>query len=193
LQEKAAVTIAPPVITPHSAATIVKRQNAHISTDGRATEATQSMDHCNLMAPMSDDMRLRYLSESGCDDDAIRLITRAIFDSIGKAARPALNSAALQCAKGSRNIASLLEKWPETSHFQLLTSKLNGLDEEEISLATAYAACQIYEKAATALYLAIVDGMTPITAADTPDPDTLARDQSIADAGYTDEVGRWPK
>ena len=86
-----------------------------------------------------------------------------------------------------------MDRWPEPQHFQLLSSQLAGLSDEQISLASAYAACQIYETAATALYLAIVDGMASVATEEVSDATTIERDRAIADAGYTDEVARWPK
>jgi len=142
---------------------------------------------------MSDDKRIQYLGTAGCDDDTIRLITRVVANSIGKDAKPALRSAARECAEGKKDIESLLERWPEPQHFQLLSSKIAHLDAEHISLSNAYAACQIYETAATSLYLAIVDGMGPVVTKETSDAATSERDRAIADAGYTDEVARWPK
>ena len=180
----------PPAITFESTAAIVKRHGDHPDAANKSARATRSIAHCRLMAPMSNDMRLQYLRTSGCNDDVIRLITRATAECLGKAAKPALHPAALQCANAGKDIASLLDIWPEPQHFQMLNSKLNSLNEEQISLSKAYAACQIYEMAATAIYLAIADSMMPVTAEEVSDADTMARDQAIADAGYTDEVAR---
>ena len=188
------MTIAsPPAITFESTAAIVKRQGDHSDTANKSARVPRSMAHCRLMAPMSNDTRLQYLNTSGCNDDVIRLITRAVAECLGKAAKPALTSAALQCAETKKGIEDLLDRWPEPQHFQMLSSKLNSLNEEQVSLSNAYAACQIYEMAATAVYLAIADGMTPVTTEEVSDAETMARDQAIADAGYTDEVARWPK
>ena len=142
---------------------------------------------------MSNDRRIQYLGTSGCDDDAVRFITATVAESIGKDAKPALRAAARECAETKQDIESLLERWPEPQHFQLLSSKIAHLNDEQISLVSAYAACQIYETAATSLYLAIVDGMAPVATDHASDAATAERDRSIADAGYTDEVARWPK
>ena len=186
-------TASPPVMTAETAATIAKRHNAHVNPATKPDRAKRSLEHCNLMAPMSDDKRIQYLNDSGYSHEVIQLITHATSDSFGRTAKPSLQAAVNNCAKASKEIESLLAVWPEDKHFQLFDSKLNKLNDEQKSLAIAYAHCQIYEKAATALYLIIVDGMTPITNGDIPDPDTMERDRDIAEAGYTDEVGRWPK
>ena len=183
----------PPPITFESTAGIVQRHNDNTDSLVESNWATRSKAHCRLMAPMSDDKRIQYLGTAGCDDDTIRLITRVVANSIGKDAKPALRSAARECAEGKKDIESLLERWPEPQHFQLLSSKIAHLDAEHISLSNAYAACQIYETAATSLYLAIVDGMGPVVTKETSDAATSERDRAIADAGYTDEVARWPK
>ena len=184
----------PPAITFESAAGIVQRYSDHTGSVAEPAWAAGFEAHCKIMAPMGVDRRLRYLGTAGCDDDMIRLITRAIAGSIGEAAKPALRSAAHECAEAKQDIESLLDRWPEPQHFQLLSSKLVDLNDEQISLANAYAACEIYETAATALYLAIVDGMAPVATSDNvPDAATLERDRAIADAGYADEVARWPK
>ena len=183
----------PPTITFETTAGIVQRHSEHTGLVAEPTWAAGSKAHCKLMAPMSDDRRLRYLGTAGCDDDMIRLVTRAIAESIGKAAKPALRSAARECAETEKDIESLLGKWPQPQHFQLLSSKLASLSDEQISLASAYAACQVYETAATALYLAIVDTMAPVATADASDAATMERDRAIADAGYADEVARWSK
>ena len=108
------------------------------------------------------------LGTAGCDGDAVQLITRTIAQSIGKIAKPSLRSAARDCAEADEDIKNLLDRWPEPEHFQLLISETASLSEEQISLATAYAACQIYETAATALYLAIMDKMAKVVTGEAP-------------------------
>ena len=185
--------VSPPPITFEAAAGIIQRHNDKTDPFVEPGWATRSKAHCRLMAPMNDDKRIQYLGTAGCDDDTIRLITRAVADSIGKDAKPALRSATRACAEAKEDIESLLERWPEPQHFQLLNSKIVHLDAEQVSLSNAYAACQIYETAATSLYLAIVDGMDPVATKESSDAATLERDRAIADAGYTDEVARWPR
>ena len=108
------------------------------------------------------------LGTAGCDEDAVQLITRTIPQSIGKIAKPSLRSAARDCAEADEDIKNLLDRWPEPEHFQLLSSETASLSEEQISLATAYAAFQIYETAATALYLAIMDKMAKVVTGEAP-------------------------
>ena len=182
----------PPPITFESTAGIVQRHNDNTDSFAGPDWATRSKAHCKLMAPMSDDKRIQYLGKAGCDDDTIRLITRTVADSIGKDAKRALRSAARECAEAKEDIESLLERWPEPQHFQLLNSKIAHLDANRISLSNAYAACQIYETAATSLYLAIVDAMNPVVTKESSDVATSQQDRAIADAGYTDEVALWP-
>ena len=183
----------PPAITFETTAGIIQRHSDHTDSFAEPAWATCSKAHCRLMAPMSNDRRVQYLEAAGCDDDTIQLVIRTVAESIGKSAKPALRSAARECAAVRNNIDSLLERWPEPQHFRFLSSEFAGLNDEQISLANAYAACQIYETAATALYLAIVEGMDPVVTEEASDADTIERDQAIADAGYTDEVARWPK
>ena len=183
----------PPPITFEATAGIVKRHNDNTDSFVGSDWATRSKAHCRLMATMSDDKRIQYLGTAGCDDDTIRLITRAVAVSVGKDAKPALRSAARECAKAEEDIESLLERWPEAQHFQLLSSRIAHLDAEHISLSSAYAACQIYETAATSLYLAIMDGMDPVVTKELSDVATSEQDRAIADAGYTDEVALWPE
>ncbi len=183
----------PPAITLETTAGIVQRHSEHTDSFSKADWATQAEAHCRLMACMSNDRRIQYLETAGCDDDTVRLVTRSIAEIIEKAAKPALRSAARECVLSNNDIESLLKRWPEPEHFRLLSSKIAGLNEEQISLGNAYAACQIYDTAASALYLAIVDSLAPVVTEDPSDLDTMTRDQAIADAGYTDEVARWPK
>ena len=183
----------PPAITYETAAGIIQRHSDHTDSVAEPPWAIRSKAHCRLMALMSNDRRIQYLGTAGCDDDTVLFITRATAESIGKDAKPALRSAAHESAEAKKDIESLLERWPEPEHFRLLSSKLAGLSDEQISLASAYAACQIYETAATALYLAILDGMALVATEEMSDATTMDRDQAIADAGYTDEVARWPK
>ncbi len=183
----------PPAITFETTAGIVQRHSDHTGPAADRAWVAHSQAHCKLMAPMSNDRRIQYLGTAGCDDDTIQLITRTIAESIGKAAKPALRSVARECAATREDIESLLNRWPEPQHFQLLSMNIADLSDEQISLASAYAACQIYETAATALYLAIVDGMAPVATEEATDAATMERDRAIADAGYTDEVARWPE
>ena len=183
----------PPAITFETTAGIVQRHSDHTDSIAGPTWTARSKAHCRLMAPMSNDRRIQYLGTAGCDDATIQLVTRTIAEGIGKSAKSALRSIAHECAAVRNNIESLLDRWPEPQHFQFLSSEFAGLNDEQISLANAYAACQIYEIAATALYLAIVEGMDPVVTEEASDAATIERDQAIADAGYTDEVGRWPK
>ena len=183
----------PPAITFENTASIVQRHSNHTDPVSKTAWAARSEAHCKLMAPMSNDRRIQYLGTAGCDEDTVQLITRTIAQSIGKIAKPSLRSAARDCAEAGEDIKRLLDRWPEPEHFQLLNSETASLSEEQISLATAYAACQIYETAATALYLAIMDKMAKVVTGEAPDTATVERDRTIADAGYTDEVARWPK
>lgn len=183
----------PPAITFETTAGIVQRHSDHTASVAEPPWTARSKAHCRLMAPMSNDRRIQYLGTAGCDDDTIQLITRTIAEIIGKAAKPALRSAARECAAVRDNIDSFLDRWPEPRHFQFLSSEFASLNDEQVSLANAYAACQIYEIAATALYLAIVEGMAPVVTEEASDAANMERDQEIADAGYTDEVARWPK
>ena len=186
-------TASPPTVTFEATASIVQRHSD--LTDPVTTPAwtAQSKAHCRLIAPMSNDRRIEYLGTAGCDDDTVRFITRTVADSIGKGAKSALRTAARECAEAKEDIENLLDRWPEPQHFQLLSSNIAHLNDEQISLASAYAACQIYETAATALYLAIVDGMAPVATEEGSDTATAERDRAIADAGYSDEAARWPK
>ena len=183
----------PPAITSETTAGIVQRHSDHTDSVTEPVWTIRSKVHCRLMAPMSNDGRILYLGTAGCDDDTIQLITRTTAGSIGKTTKPSLRSAARECAEAKKDIESLLDRWPEPQHFQLFSSQVAGLSDEQISLASAYTACQIYETAATALYLAIVDGMDPVATEEVSDATTIERDRAIADAGYTDEVARWPK
>ena len=183
----------PPTITYETTAGIVQRHSDYTDSFAEPAWAARSKAHCRLMATMSNDRRIHYLETAGCDDDTVQLITGIIAESIGKAAKPALRSIARECAVAKEDIDSLLDRWPEPEHFRLLSSKIAGLNKEQISLGNAYAACQIYETAASALYLAIVDSLAPVVTEEPSDLDTMVRDQVIADAGYTDEIDRWPK
>ena len=183
----------PLAITFETTAGIVQRHSDLTDPVVEPAWAAQSKAHCRLMAPMSNDKRIQYLGTAGCDEETVRLVTRTVAESIGKDTKRVLKTAARECAEAEEDIESLLDRWPEPQHFQLLSSKIAHLTDEQISLAGAYAACQIYETAATALYLAIVDGMAPVATDLTSDATTLERDKGIADAGYTDEVARWPK
>ena len=182
----------PPAITFETTAGIVQRHSDLTDPVAEPAWAAQSKAQCRLMAPMSNDRRIEYLGTAGCDDDTVRFITRTVAEGIGMDAKRALRTAARECAEAEEDIESLLDRWPEPQHFQLLNSKIAHLNDEQIGLAAAYAARQIYEAAATTLYLAIVDGMAPGATYEAPDPATAARDRAIADAGYTDEVARWP-
>lgn len=183
----------PPAITFETTAVIVQRHSDHTDSFVEPVWTARSKAYCKIMAPMSNDRRIQYLGTAGCDDDTVRLITQATAKSFGKVAKPALHSAARESAEAEKDIESLLNRWPEPEHFRLLSSKIAGLSDEQISLASAYAACQIYETAATALYLTIVEGMAPVVTEEAPDAAAMERDQVIADAGYADEVARWPK
>ena len=183
----------PPAITFETTAGIVRRHSDHTDSVAEPAWAARSKAYCRLMAPMSNDKRIHYLETAGCDDHTIQLITRATDGSMGKTAKPSLRSAVRECAEAKKDIESLLDRWPEPQHFQLLSTHLAALSDEQISLASAYAACQIYETAATALYLAIVDSMASVVSDEPVDATTRERDRAIADAGYSDEVARWPK
>lgn len=186
-------TESPPAITIEATAGIVRRHSGHTDSSAESAWVARAEAHVRLMAPMSNDRRIQYLGTAGCDDATIQLITRAIGENIGKSAKPALRVAARECAKAKEDIESLLDRWPEPEHVRLLRERIAGLSDEQISLAVAYAACEIYEIAATALYLAIVDSLAPVVTGGPVDLDIMARDRAIADAGYTDEVAQWPK
>ncbi len=183
----------PPPATFETTAAIVQRHGHYEDRDNQPDWVMKSQAHCELMAPMSNDRRIQYLQAVGCDDQTTRFITESVAETIGKAAKPALRSAARECATAKKDIHSLLDVWPELDHFQLLSSALAGMTNEQKSLANAYAACQIYETAAAALYLAIIDDLPPVEDVLPYSDEMRRRDQDIADNGYEDEVARWPK
>lgn len=173
----------PPKTTHETAAAVLKRLNQPAGTATGPAEDAHSLNHCRLMAPMSEDARLQHLRASGCDDNAVWLIAQATAQSTGKPVPANLGE----------DIRSLIGRWPSPERLQLLHARLNGLNDDQARLAKAYAACWIYEKAATALYLAIVDHMPPVDTQEASKPGIMARDQAIADAGFHDEVSRRPK
>lgn len=183
----------PPGATFETTAVIVQRQGRYEDLTAEPDWVTRSKKHCELMAPMSNDKRIRYLKAIGYGDDTIVMITQAIEDTVGEAAKPALRREARVCVQEGNDIDDLLQKWPEPEHFGELSMRFGGLDEETRSVANAYAACQIYETAATALYLAIVDKLPPAVEL-IPYTDAMReRDRAIADGGYEDEVAKWPQ
>lgn len=186
-------SIAPTAISTTNTINIMLRYSRQTSPVAEASWVTRSKSHCNLMAPMSNDRRIEYLEKAGCNEDSIQLITHAVADIMGRTAKPGLKSAAHECVKDEEDIGILLEKWPRPEHLQTLASKIANLTKEQMALATAYAACQIYEIAATALYLTIIDGTEPASTEEPSGPETKERDRTIADAGYNNEVARWPK
>jgi hypothetical protein len=182
----------PPGATFETTAVIVQRQGRYEDLASEPDWVTRSKKHCELMAPMSNDKRIRYLKAIGYGDATIVMIAQAIEDTVGEAAKPALRREARVCGEGN-DIDQLLQKWPEPQHFQELSTRLGGLDEETRSVANAYAACQIYETAATALYLAIIDSLPPAVEIFPYTEAMKERDRAIADGGYEDEVAKWPK
>ncbi len=183
----------PPPATFETTTVIVQRHGHYEDPDNQPDWVTKSQKHCELMAPMGNDKRIQYLQAVGCDDQTRRFITESVAETIGNAAKPDLRSAVRECATAKKDIHSLLGVWPEPHHFQLLSSALAGMTDEQKSLANAYAACQIYETAAAALYLAIIDNLPPVEDV-LPYSDEMRRqDQEIADSGYEDEVAKWPQ
>ena len=183
----------PPPATFETTAVIVQRHGHYEDRDNQPDWVAKSQAHCELMAPMGNDKRIQYLEVVGCDDQTTRFITESVAETIGKAAKPALRSLAREYATAKKDIHSLLGAWPEPHHFQLLSSALAGMTNEQKSLANAYAACQIYQTAAAALYLAIIDDLPPVQDVAPYSDEMRRRDQEIADSGYEDEVARWPK
>ena len=183
----------PPGATFETTAVIVQRQGRYEDLTAEPDWVTQSKKHCELMAPMSNDKRIGYLRAVGYGHDTIVMIARAIEDAIGEAAKPALRTEARACAQEENDIDHLLQRWPEPQHFQELSTRLGGLDEETRSVANAYAACQIYETAASTLYLAIVDNLPPEVEVFPYTEAMRERDRAIADGGYEDEVAKWPQ
>lgn len=183
----------PAAATFETTAPIIQRHGGYEDCDTEPDWVHRSKAHCQLMAPMSSDKRIDYLRTAGCEEDKIQVIIRAIATSLGKTAKRSLRTGALQCAEAKSDIEKLLDQWPERQHFQLLNTELDVLNDEQISLAKAYTACHIYEAAATALYLAIIDNMPAVEDNVLNTPENRTRDQSIADSGYDDEVAQWPK
>ena len=183
----------PPGATFETTAVIIQRHGHYEDQSTEPDWVARSQKHCELMAPMSNDKRFGYLRAVGCGEDNIRMIAQAIEETLAVTAKPSLRAVARKCVEDSKDIEHLLEKWPEHQHFELLSTSLAKLDDEERSLANAYAACQIYETAATALYLAIVDNLPPASEVIPYNAAMQERDRAIADGGYEDEVAGWPK
>ena len=185
--------VSPPGATFETTAVIIQRQGRYEDPTAEPHWVPRSKNHCELMAPMSNDKRIGYLKAIGCEDDAILMIARTIEDTVGEAAKPALRTEARGCAQEGNDIDQLLLRWPKSEHFRKLSTQLGRLDQETRSVANAYAACQIYENAATALYLAIIDSQSPAVELFPYTEATLERDRAITEGGYDDEVAGWPK
>lgn len=183
----------PPSATFETTAVIVGRHAKYENYSAEPEWVTRSKKHCELMAPMSNDKRIGYLKAIGYGHDTIVMIAQAIEDTVGEGARPILRQEARVCAQEHNDIDELLQKWPEPKHFGELSVSFGSLDDETRSVANAYAACQIYETAATALYLAIIDNLPPAVEVPHYTDAMRERDRGIADGGYEDEVSKWPK
>ena len=88
----------PPPATFETTAAIVQRHGRHEDSDNQPDWVMKSQAHCELMAPMGNDKRIQYLEIVGGDDQTTRFITESVAETIGKAAKPALRSAARECA-----------------------------------------------------------------------------------------------
>ena len=183
----------PPGATFETTAVIVQRHGRSEDLTHEPEWVTRSKKHCELMAPMSNDKRIGYLEATGYGKATILMITQAIEDTMGQAAKPALRTEARASVLEGRDIDKLLQRWPQPQHFQELSTRLGELDDETRSVANAYAACQIYETAATALYLATIDSLPPAGELFPYTEAMRERDRAIADGGYEDEVAEWPK
>ena len=183
----------PPGATFETTALIVQRYGRCEDLTREPEWVTRSEKQCELMAPMSNDKRIGYLEATGYGKATIVMIAQAIEDTMGQAAKPALRTEAQACVLEGHDIDHLLQRWPEPKHFGELDTRLGELDEETRSVAKAYAACQIYETAATALYLATIDSLPPAVELIPYTEAMKERDIAIADGGYEDEAAEWPK
>ena len=148
------------------------------------------------MLYLDPDTRFDRLAANGfepCDLDNVALLSE---EWINNPARARMHQLAAEHVADGSDILSLLEAWLFDDKKQQMQQLLTRYNFPDWELALRFAFCDAYQLAYAAYRVAEIDqhrnSQPPIDWSLYADQDRIAEDVRLADAGFDEEVARWP-
>ena len=148
------------------------------------------------MLPLGSDRRFRYLSEQGFEESDLNAVARLSDEWMSFEGRTRLGELADECAAEGYDVLHLLKAWLYDDTTPQLRPLWNRYRFPDRKLALHFVFCDAYQMAHASHRVAEIDRRMslepPIDWSQFADPERIAEDIRLAEAGFEEEVARWP-
>lgn len=142
------------------------------------------------------DSRYAYLAANGFGPDDLDAVSRLSGEWINSLARARLRELAAECVSEGNAPMHLLEAWLFDDTMLRMRQLLTRYRFPAWNLTLHFAFCDAYQLACAAHRVAEIDRRRsmepPIDWSQFADPERMAEDVRLAEAGFEEEVAQWP-
>ena len=142
------------------------------------------------------DNRYDYLTAHGFEESDLDAVARLSGEWMNFEGRARLRELAAECVAEGYDVLHLLKAWLYDDTTPRLRSLWNRYRFPDRTLALHFVFCDAYQKAHASHRVAEIDRRMrlepPIDWSQFADPERIAEDIRLADAGYEEEVALWP-
>lgn len=143
------------------------------------------------------DSRYAYLAANGFGPDDLDAVARLSGEWINSLARSRLRELAAECVAVGNDVTRLLETWLYDVGTLPMRWLLPHYVFPDRGLAVCFVLCNAYQLAYAAHRVAEIDRRRsmepPIDWSQFADPERVAEDVRLAEAGFEEEVAQWPE
>lgn len=148
------------------------------------------------MLPLGLDSRFKYLTAHGFEESDLNAVARLSHEWMHFAARTRMGELADECVGEGYDVLHLLKTWLYDETTPRLRPLWNRYRFPDRTLALHFVFCDAYHLAHAAHWVAEIDRRMrlepPIDWSQFADPERIAEDIRLAEAGFEEEVARWP-
>ena len=164
--------------------------------DGDGVALAKAGAALDKMLTLGSDNRFNYLAAHGFAESDLDAVARLSGEWMNLAGRTRLGELADECVAEGYDVLHLLKAWlydDTTPRLRTLWARYRFPDR---TLALHFVFCDAYQMARASHRVAEIDRRMrlepPIDWSQFADPERIAEDIRLADAGYEEEVARWP-
>lgn len=183
--------------TPHSDAGIELAGESETGAgDGAGVAPAKAGVTLDKMLTLGSDSRFNYLAAHGFEESDLDAVARLSEEWMSFEGRTRLGELADECVGEGYDVLHLLKAWLYDDTTPRLRSLWNRYCFPDRTLALHFVFCDAYQMAHASHRVAEIDRRMrlepPIDWSQFADPERIAEDIRLADAGYEEEVARWP-
>ena len=164
--------------------------------DGDGVALAKAGAALDKMLPLGLDNRYDYLAAHGFGESDLNAVARLTGEWMNFAARTRLGELADECVGEGYDVLHLLKAWLVDATTPRMPQLLPRYRFPNRGLAICFALSSAYQLASASHRVAEIDRRMrlepPIDWSQFADPERIAEDIRLADAGYEEEVARWP-